>query len=769
MKLSNFKISTQLMFIMAALTLAICGSLFILMVWSLSTVADTATTSMVSIKDALEQSGKSMDEQLTKDIDGVTKDTSDTVTDLSTTGMEHLASAIVGKVQSQFEVALDTARTLAKAAEGYLGGASLEDRQRNDILHIVHGILNGNRNEFVAVWIAFESNAFDGKDAENLNKPEIGCDKMGRFIPWYYVEDGKIKLSVLEDPDLNDYYTSARDSGNEYITDPYEYAGILMVSTTVPIIIDGKTIGVAGVDLSMQRLDNTLKAYTPYETGYVYLVSSTGRFAWHRNKDLVTKKTKLSDLKGREKIAKSIQDGQALTEVLDDLTTGKEIYQVMQPVHFGRCPNAWGIVVSADRDKVMERLTVIEKSLVDLNEDATRQLTDMLKDMEKIDKKANENLATDSERARTLAIGVALTIFLLALVFAFFIGRSFSAPILRGVTILRGIAEQGDLSVEIPNEIIRRKDEIGDLANAASLILNDYKAVEGMAGLLADGDWRINVKEKSELDTLNQNLGKMLQQVNHALLEINESVKQVNTGAGEVSSAAQTLSSGAQESAASLEEITASMSEISSQTKQNAQSASQARDLAQEATKAATQGQEAMQEMTGAMERITSNSSEIQRVIKVIDDIAFQTNLLALNAAVEAARAGTHGKGFAVVAEEVRNLAARSAKAAQETTELISKSGQEIDNGGAVASKTAEVLNTIVDQIRQTTDLVAGIAVASNEQAQGVAQITTGLQQIDAVTQQNTAAAEESASAANEMSGMATNLQNLVAKFKLRP
>ncbi len=172
--------------------------------------------------------------------------------------------------------------------------------------------------------------------------------------------------------------------------------------------------------------------------------------------------------------------------------------------------------------------------------------------------------------------------------------------------------------------------------------------------------------------------------------------------------------------------------------------------------------------MNGAMDRIMKNSSEVQRVIKVIDDIAFQTNLLALNAAVEAARAGQHGKGFAVVAEEVRNLAARSAKAARETADLIATSGQEIQKGGEIANNTSEVLNTIVEQIKQTTDLVAGIAVASNEQAQGVNQVTIGLQQIDAVTQQNTASAEESASAANEMSSMAANLQKLVAQFQLR-
>ena len=370
---------------------------------------------------------------------------------------------------------------------------------------------------------------------------------------------------------------------------------------------------------------------------------------------------------------------------------------------------------------------------------------------------------------QTLPTLIALVIGILILIpYSYLTARGIVKPIGRATSAMQMIANDGDVNFEIPPADMNRKDEIGNMAHAVKGIIQQFKGVERLAGDLAAGNYDFQMTVRGDKDTMNRDINTMLDQVNAALHEISENVLRVTTGSGEVSNAAQSLSDGSQKVAASLEEITASMNEISSQTRKNAENAGQARDLAQQTDKAAADGQKAMQEMTGAMELISRNSSEIQRVIKVIDDIAFQTNLLALNAAVEAARAGQHGKGFAVVAEEVRNLAARSAKAAQETSDLIARDSLEVEKGSKIAARTAEALNTIVEQIKETSELVAGIALASDEQAQGVGQITIGLQQIDAVTQQNTAAAEESASAANEMSSMATSLQGLVGQFKLR-
>lgn len=249
------------------------------------------------------------------------------------------------------------------------------------------------------------------------------------------------------------------------------------------------------------------------------------------------------------------------------------------------------------------------------------------------------------------------------------------------------------------------------------------------------------------------------------LTEINSVAEQVAAGTAQVAAGSQTISQGATEQAAAVEELSASLTEIAEQTSQNAVKTNEARAIALEAQNQSARGNERMDALQSAMEEINQSSEDISRIIKVIDDIAFQTNILALNAAVEAARAGIHGKGFAVVAEEVRSLAQRSAQAARETSELIAGSMNKVHNGTRIADDTAKALNSILDGAVKSMKFMDEIAVASNEQAEGIEQISRGIDLLSRVIQTNSATAQQTAAASEQLSEQAEMLNQRATRF----
>jgi methyl-accepting chemotaxis protein len=295
------------------------------------------------------------------------------------------------------------------------------------------------------------------------------------------------------------------------------------------------------------------------------------------------------------------------------------------------------------------------------------------------------------------------------------------------------------------------------------------RAVE-LARKVAQGDLTMDIDSRGS-NEMSQLLS-ALKDMQHSLVQLVSTVRNssdgVSTASSEIAQGNHDLSARTESQASALEETSASMEQLSATVGQNADSARQANQLAMTASSVAIRGGEVVSQVVDTMKGINEASRKIADIIGVIDGIAFQTNILALNAAVEAARAGDQGRGFAVVASEVRSLAGRSAEAAKEIKSLIGASVERVAHGTTLVDQAGSTMTEVVSAIRSVTDIMAGISLASTEQAAGVAQVGEAVTQMDQVTQQNAALVEQMAAAASSLKSQAQDLVGVVASFKIK-
>ena len=347
------------------------------------------------------------------------------------------------------------------------------------------------------------------------------------------------------------------------------------------------------------------------------------------------------------------------------------------------------------------------------------------------------------------------------------------------MVVERAIGRLGDLNLSADQELeafYGRSDEIGMIAQTTHRVCGCLRQtiddVGRILGEMAGGNLSVDVTQNEsyyigDFRALSESLKSIRANLTNVIRDIAQVARQVDSSAGRVSTGAQALSQGTLEQAASIDGLVANVSTITTQIQTSTVRCGDATDLVRKATGYAAEADTKMEQLTEATQNIDRSSAQIGTIIKTIEDIAFQTNILALNAAVEAARAGSAGKGFSVVADEVRNLAAKSAEAAQNTNSLINRSIQDVKSGTESTDLAVSAMRVIDDCIQSIKELMDEIAAASVQQSEMIVLVENGIREISAVVQTNSSAAEKSAAVSMELSNQARTLNSLISRFRI--
>nr|WP_312575915.1 methyl-accepting chemotaxis protein [Sedimentibacter sp.] len=543
--------------------------------------------------------------------------------------------------------------------------------------------------------------------------------------PSYYL-DGEEGLS---DPSFDlktrDYYAAITDK-KIYISEPYADAttGKMVVTVSAPVYVNGNVEGLAALDITIDALSRVVGDSKLGDTGYFSLLTRDNVVTSHKDADNILKPV------GEIGISNNLLEN--INNKNDEIVE----YTYNDELLMGNSAN-----IGDTGWKVISAMPVDEFS-------------------------AN----TDTLIKLIIAIYV-FTIIILSLVMYIVIGI-ITRPIKKITGITNKLAD-GELDVELD---INSNDELGELAKSISSLTNRLKSyidyINEIVFVLDDfskGNLVMELEHdySGEFSKLKSALVNVSEIFKETIGKIKYSSEAINANAEQVSSGSQTLAQGTTEQASAIEELSAEINEIYATISANAQNAENAGRISVEASEEVDKGNVQMRDMLSAMDEISNSSSEIGKIIKVIDDIAFQTNILALNAAVEAARAGSMGKGFAVVADEVRNLAGKSAEAAKQTTTLIENSILAINKGTELADETGKSLEKIVSKTKVTNELITEIVEASSHQTVSVNQIKDGIEQISSVLQENAATAEASAANSEELSSQSQILKDLVSQFNV--
>ncbi len=610
---------------------------------------------------------------------------------------------------------------------------------REDLTRQVRTALAANP-EVLGLYVVFEPNALDGKDELFVDQPALGSNDKGRFsLYWAQATPGQLESESMIESELADtssgpsgaaynaWYTCPKESGQPCVLDPYfDKVGerqLLMTSIAFPLELDGKVIGVMGLDINLSNLQALSEQGNRelYDgVGQVGILSPAGLFAGNsRDAGLLGKNLAKADPQHAGELLQLLAAGKSrLFNENDDL----KVLQPLQPIP-GAKP--WGVLLEVPKSALLGPALALERQLDDMRREGT-----------------------------WVELGLGLGAAVLGLLVLWLSARGVTRPILGVAHMLRDIASgEGDLTQRLPHT---GRDELGELAgwfnrflDKLQPIIRDVKVSVRDARSTADQSAAISSQTSAGM----QQQFREIDQVATASHEMTATAQDVARSAAQAADAARGADQATRDGLALIDRTTQSID-----------------SLAANLTSA-----------MGQVEQLASSSEEIGSVLEVIRAIAEQTNLLALNAAIEAARAGDQGRGFAVVADEVRALARRTQQSTAEIETLIGalqngtqqavqrmqRSHQLVDQSVDDALQTEAALGNIATAVALIQQMNQQIAAASEQQSAVAEEINRSVTAIREVADQSAQAMQSTASSSEQLAELGRELQGMVRHFRL--
>lgn len=558
----------------------------------------------------------------------------------------------------------------------------------------------------------------------------------------HYDEVGFVQLdgkgySNYGDFDFNDQlHFQAASKGNVFVGEPIinRLNGDIIIISGAPVYHDGAIVGTVYIVDLVASVNDKIGEITFGKTGLAYIINKEGTVIFHKDEQQIADQTNAITLQETDRKYASL--AKATKKILSSTTDGTLTYRQNGKSMFAAyCPvkghEDWRLIMTAPN----------------------REFTSIV--------------------VISVLVNSVIGILLLAINISW-ITRLIKVIIYPVDSVTKRLVKLAEGDLKTPVEVIHTGDELAILSKnldntikSLNLYISDITRVLSQ---LSSGNLDIQTEAgfAGDFVSLKESIDTIVSSFNETMAQMNSAADVVADHSDGTSQGAKNLAESTTDQASVLEELTASIISVSDQVKLTAENAVKANERSREAEKNVKVCNQQMQSMIRAMSDIKTGSARISDIIKNIEDIAEQTNLLSLNAAIEAARAGEAGRGFSVVAEEVRSLAEESAKAAQNTAQLITQSIETVENGTNIVNETAESLAQVVNNTSEITNIISEIADAAKEQAAAIEQINTGFEQMSDAVTTNSMTAQESASSSEELAAQAQNLKELIGRFSLK-